>query len=73
MKRAKALLVMTLVARRSSSWAHDVITGGAGDVSDDAIQRYTRDIMEALTILTDQDRGNWIDPIEQLGGENDRR
>jgi len=59
MKQEKALLVMTLVARRSTAWAHDILCSSSindGKVSDDAIQRYSRDIMEALTILTDPER-----------------
>jgi hypothetical protein len=69
-KQAKALLVMTLVARRSAAWAHDVVTSGPindGEVSDDAIQRYAKDIMDALTILTDPERGNWAAPPEGDG------
>lgn len=58
MRREKALLVMTLVARRSSAWAHDIITGGPSDVRDEAIQRYARDVMDALAILTDPERGD---------------
>ena len=63
MKQEKALLVMTLVARRSSAWAHDVVTSmpiNEGEVSDESIRRYTKEIMEALAILTDPDRGNWV-------------
>ena len=68
---------MTLVARRSSAWAHDIVTSGPinnGEVSDDAMQRYARDIMEALTILTDPDRGNWVaeNINQQNGGEKCR-
>lgn len=51
-------MVMTLVARRSSAWAHDVITGGRSDVRDEAIQRYAKDITDALAILTDPERGD---------------
>jgi hypothetical protein len=65
MNREKALLVMTLVARRSSAWAHDVITGGGGEVSGDAIQRYEKDITDALAILADPDRGNWVSDYQQ--------
>lgn len=60
MTQEKALLVMTLVARRSTAWAHDIICSHSindGVISDDAIQRYTRDIMEALAILADPERG----------------
>lgn len=62
MKQSKALLVMTLVARRSAMWAHDVVTStpiNNGEVSDDAIERYTKEITEALAILTDPRRGNF--------------
>lgn len=55
--REKALLVMTLVARRSSAWAHDIVSGSPisdGTVSDDAVSRYAKDIMEALTVLTER-------------------
>lgn len=70
MKRAKALLIMTLIARRSSAWAHDVVTSCQPEISDDAIQRYTRDITEALAILNNPERGNWIDAIEQIGARD---
>lgn len=54
---------MTLVARRSSAWAHDIIAGAPadlvkGEVRDEAIQRYAKDIMDALAILTDPERGD---------------
>jgi len=62
MKEAKALLVMTLIARRSSAWAHDIMCSrpiNNGEVSDDAMQRFTNDIRDALDILTDPERGNF--------------
>lgn len=54
MKEAKALLVMSLVARRSSAWMHDIVCTSSisdGEVGDDAVQRYTKDIMDALAIF----------------------
>lgn len=60
MKQEKALLVMTLIARRSATWAHDIVCSSPinnGEVSDDAMQRYSKDIMEALAILNDPERG----------------
>lgn len=54
MKEDQALLAMTLIARRATSWAHDVICSRSindGKVSDDAIVRFKRDIQSALEIL----------------------
>lgn len=70
MKQEKALLVMTLIARRSTAWAHDIVCSSSisnGEVSDEAMQRYASDIMNALAILTDPERGNWVTE----GGTND--
>jgi hypothetical protein len=71
MKEAKALLVMTLIARRSSAWAHDIICSrpiNDGEVSDDAMLRFANDIRDALDILTDPERGNFSEPEEPTNG-----
>lgn len=63
MRQEKVLLVMSLIARRSSAWMHDVVCStpiSHGEVSDDAVQRFTNDIKEALAILTDPERGQWV-------------
>lgn len=72
MTQEKALLVMTLVARRSSAWAHDLICSMpiTSEFSDEAAQRYVRDIMDAIAILTDQDRGNWVSGVKPV--QNDQ-
>lgn len=54
MKEGKALLIMSLIARRSSSWMHDVVTSRSvnrGEVSDDAMRRFAKDITDALAII----------------------
>lgn len=54
MKDDQALLVMSLIARRASSWAHDIIccrSINEGQISDDAVARFKRDIQQALDIL----------------------
>jgi hypothetical protein len=58
LKEAKALLVMTLVARRATAWAHDVIASTSinkGQVRDDAMRRFAADITAALAIIDEPD------------------
>lgn len=74
MKESKALLVMSLIARRSSSWMHDIITSRSinqGEVSEDAMRRFAKDITDALAIIDEPDRGNWCEPSphQQQGKE----
>lgn len=60
MDEETALLAMTLIARRASSWAHDVICSRSisdGKFSDDAVDRFRRDITEALAILDCKQEG----------------
>lgn len=61
MTRTKALLVMTLIARRSSAWAHDIVTGRPGEISEESVRSFSRDIRDALDILNDPTRGSWIE------------
>lgn len=54
MKEDQALLAMTLIARRASAWAHDIVCSRSindGQVSEDAVSRFKHDIHEALGIL----------------------
>jgi hypothetical protein len=58
MKEAKALHVMTLIARRSSAWAFDVISTtriNHGEVRDESMQRFAKEITDALDLLNDPD------------------
>jgi hypothetical protein len=58
LKEAQALLVMSLVARRASSWAHDVIASTSinkGQVKDEAMRRFAKDITDALAIIDEQE------------------
>lgn len=63
MKQEKALLVMSLVARRSAAWAHDIVTTmpiNQGEVSDESMGRFKKEITDALAILDDPDRALWV-------------
>ncbi len=54
MNEDQALTAMALVARRSAMWVHDVICSRSindGQISADAVDRFKKDILEALAIL----------------------
>lgn len=54
MNEDQALLAMTLIARRASSWAHDIICSkpiSEGKISADAVERFKQEIREALAVL----------------------
>ena len=56
MKEARALHVMSLIARRSSSWAFDVISTTSinnGEVKEDAMQRFAKEITDVLDLIND--------------------
>lgn len=72
MKRSKALLVMTLIARRSAAWANDIVCAGDTEVSDQAMDRFANDIRHALDILTDPERGQFIGDDGRWSDEEDQ-
>lgn len=56
MKESKALHVMTLIARRSSVWAFDVVSTTSinrGEVKDDDMRRFAKEITDVLELLND--------------------
>ena len=58
MKETKAMHVISLIARRSSAWAFDVISTASinnGEVRDEAMQRFAKEITDALDLLNDPD------------------
>lgn len=56
MKRRRALWIVTLVAKRAAEWAFSIVTGDDGDVADESMGRFRRDIENALAILDDSER-----------------
>lgn len=53
----QALLAISLVARRASIWAHDILCNrpiSDGKISVDTAERFKKDILEALSILDRQ-------------------
>lgn len=58
MKEAKALHIMTLISRRSSAWAFDVVSTTSinnGEVKDESMRRFAKEITDALELIDDPD------------------
>lgn len=58
MREAKALHIMSLIARRSSSWTFDVISTRSindGEVKDEAMHRFAKEITDALELIDDSE------------------